>query len=83
MHSHRLPKSLLVEGTLYYIELPSRFELDTFLAWMDKQPTPFSIYLNGISYTFSDQRMRDMFMIGFRAGMEAYDIVDNSCIEDD
>jgi hypothetical protein len=82
MHAHRLPRNTLVTGELYHIELSNKFEVEKFLEWMGEcSHFPFSIYLQGVTYTFTDCLQRDMFIVGFSAGREAGDICDN-CIEE-
>jgi hypothetical protein len=64
----------LVPGELFHIELNSSLEIDRFLDWLETQDKyPFSIYLDGITYTFTEQILRDMFVIAFQAAKNHYD----------
>jgi hypothetical protein len=80
MNARRLPKNTLVKGTMYYVELESKEDRQQFLDWMHSvQEFPFSIYLGGITYTFTDYLFRDMFIVGFNAGLE---VGDSTSLED-
>jgi len=73
MRVRKLLPGALNPGTLYHIELADREEIGKFLDWMEGNIAfPFSIYLQGVTYTFTDNSMRDMFVVAFHAAQEAY-----------
>lgn len=74
MRVRKLLPGALNPGTLYHIELADREEIEKFLDWMEGNTAfPFSIYMQGVTYTFTDSSMRDMFVVAFHAAQEAYD----------
>lgn len=56
---------------LYHIVVKNKHDLDSFIDWMNKMDEyPFSIYLDGKTYSFANFLWKDLWMCGFEAALD-------------
>lgn len=56
---------------LFHIVIETKIDQDSFIDWMNGMDDyPFSIYLNGKTFSFANFLWKDLWMCGFEAGLE-------------
>ena len=56
---------------LFHIDIVNKADLDSFIGWMNEMDEyPFSIYLGGKTYSFANYLWKDLWMVGFEAGLD-------------